>query len=209
VLATSRSRPKGRILALLFLTAFASLDAARHAPIFVLVAIPVIAAAFPASSPSYGTGRPSLNPLFKSAILVFIAGFALTRWITLARVQSAREAEVFPQQAIAMLQSSPYPSRIFVFYDWGGYAIWKLYPGYRVFADGRSDLYGDQLLQQSIQTVMSVRSGWHDILDRQLVDTILVPPSSALAQALLLDSGWRTAFQDNKAIVLLRSRPTT
>ena len=51
----------------------------------------------------------------------------------------------FPEGAVAFLQSSYYPQRIFVYYDWGGYAIWKLYPEYRVFVDGRADLYGDEL----------------------------------------------------------------
>ena len=46
-LASSRSRPKGRVMVPLLLTSFAALDAVRHIPIFVLVAIPVIAAALP------------------------------------------------------------------------------------------------------------------------------------------------------------------
>ena len=33
------------------------------------------------------------------------------------------------------------PRNVFVYYDWGGSAIWKLYPHSRVFVDGRADLY--------------------------------------------------------------------
>src|SRR6202790_2840688 len=46
-LASRRSRPTGRVIAPLLLTSFAALDAVRHIPIFILVAIPVIAAALP------------------------------------------------------------------------------------------------------------------------------------------------------------------
>ncbi len=46
-LASSRSRIRMRWLVPLLLTGFAALDAARHVPIFVLVAIPVMAAALP------------------------------------------------------------------------------------------------------------------------------------------------------------------
>ena len=49
-LAFSRSRVNGRILLPLLFTAAAALDAVRHIPIFILLAIPVIAGAFPASS---------------------------------------------------------------------------------------------------------------------------------------------------------------
>jgi len=135
-----------------------------------------------------------------------MAVFALTRWVSLTRNQDAREAELFPQKAIAFLRTGDYSPRVFVYYDWGGYAIWNLYPEYRVFVDGRADLYGDDLLRQSISTVMDVRTGWRDALDNWRVDAVLVPPSCALAQALLLDPAWHTAFSDPNAVILLRTR---
>jgi len=211
-LASSRSRPKGRVIVPLLLTSFAALDAVRHIPIFLLVAIPTIATALPSASPSLAVSqrRPDssrFRPLFIGAVLVLMAVFALVRWVSLARNQEAREAEQFPQKAVAFLRAGDHPQRIFVFYDWGGYAIWKLYPEYRVFVDGRADLYGDDLLRQSIKTVVDLRTGWRDVLDSWKVEAVLVPPTCALAQALLLDPGWHAAFSDSKAIILLRTHP--
>jgi len=211
-LASSRSRPKGRVIVPLLLTSFAALDAARHIPIFVLVAIPVIAAALPVVSASLTVARrrpdsSRFRPLFNRAVLILIAVFALVKWVSLARNQDAREAEQFPQKAVAFLRTSDQPRRIFVYYDWGGYAIWKLYPESRVFVDGRADLYGDDLLRQSIKTVVDLRTGWRDVLDSWKVEAVLLPPTCALAQALFLDSNWRAAFSDSKAIILLRTHP--
>src|SRR5258708_14116959 len=132
--------------------------------------------------------------------------FALVKWVSLARHQDAREAEEFPQKAGAFLQASGQPRRIFVYYDWGGYAIWKLYPEYRVFVDGRADLYGDDLLRQ-FKAAVQLRSGWRDVLDSWKVEAVLVPPSCALAPALLLDPNWHVAFTDSKAIILLPTHP--
>jgi hypothetical protein len=220
-LATSRSRPKWRVIVPLILVSFAALDAVRHIPIFVLLAIPVIAAALPASAPlAVSKRRPDssrFQPFFNGAVVILIAAFALVKWVSLARNQDAREAERFPQKAVALLRTTaPSPGEssfnAFVYYNWGGYAIWKLYPGYRVFADGRADLYGDDLqgndlLHQSIQTVPELRTGWRDVLDRWKVEAVLVPPSCAVAQALLLDRNWHAEFSDSKAIVLLRTHP--
>jgi hypothetical protein len=226
-LASSPWRPKGRVIVPLLLTAFAALDAVRHIPIFVLVAAPGLAAALPAAGgahPSPGArgrlsksarrGAPApapvswrFQPLFNAAILVLMAGFALVNWVSLARNQDARVAERFPERAVSFLRAGHYPERIFVYYGWGGYAIWKLYPEYRVFVDGRADLYGDDLLRQSIQTVVEIRTGWRDVLDRWKVEAVLVPPSCALAQALLLDPNWHAAFRDSQAIILLRTHP--
>jgi hypothetical protein len=208
-LASSRWRPKGRVIVPLLLTSFAALDAVRHIPIFVLVAIPVIAAALPVASASSAvsqrrTDSSRFRPLFNGAFVILMAVFVLVKWVSLARNQDAHEAEQFPQKAVAFLRTSDQPQRIFVYYDWGGYAIWKLYPQYRVFVDGRADLYGDDLLRQSIKTVVGLGTGWRDVLDRWKVEAVLVPPSCALAQALLLDANWHAAFSDSRAIILLR-----
>jgi hypothetical protein len=209
-LSASRARPKGRVIVPLLLTSFAVLDAVRHIPIFVLVAIPVIAAALTVASgasvvqPRPGSSR--LRPLFNGAVVILIAVFALARWAILARNQNAREAEQFPAKAVAFLRSGDYPQRVFVYYDWGGYAFWKLYPEYRVFVDGRADLYGDDLLHQ-FQTVVQLRNGWRDVLDRWNVQVVLIPPTCAAAQALLLDPQWYVAFSDPKATVLIRRHP--
>jgi len=211
------------VIALLLLTSFAALDAVRHIPIFVLVAIPVIAAALPVAPASLAISerRPDsrrFRPLFNGAVLILMAVFALVKWVSLARNQDAREAQQFPQKAVAFLRASDQPPNVFVYvfvyYDWGGYAIWRLYPEYRVFVDGRADLYGNDLhgndlqsndLLSQFKTALQLRTGWRDVLDRWQVEAVLVPPSCALAQGLLLDPNWHTAFGDSQAIVLVRT----
>jgi hypothetical protein len=226
-LASARSRPKGRVIVPLLLTAFAALDAVRHIPIFVLVAIPVIAAALPATRSERGASISSrFRPSFNLAVVILLAVFALVKWVTLGRNQDVREAEQFPQKAVEFLRASGQSGRVFAYYDWGGYAIWKLYPEYRVFVDGRADLYGsdfhgndlhgndlhsddlhgDDLLRQ-FETAVQFRTGWQDVLDRWQVETVLAPPSCALAQGLLLDPNWRVVFSDSKAVILLRTPP--
>jgi hypothetical protein len=139
------------------------------------------------------------------------------KWIKLARTQAASEARQYPQQAISFLRASflnrdSLPNndaqKLFVFYDWGGYAIWKLYPEYLVFADGRADLYGDEILRQ-FRTAVELHTGWREILNNWKINTVLVPPSTALAQALLLDPNWHIARRDSEAILFLRTDPGT
>lgn len=206
--ACSRSRPKGRIIVPLLLTAAASLDAARHIPIFVLLAIPVIATlASDWASPAKATTSHAWErsrPVFNLAVVILMAGLAMAKWATVARAQLDQESELFPRAAIASLPSTPDSTRILAYYDWGGYAIWKLYPRYQVFVDGRADLYGDILLKQ-FETAISLHDGWREILDRWEVNTVLLPSNCALAQALMINPEWRPTFNDSKAIILVRS----
>jgi hypothetical protein len=207
-LASSRSRPKARVLVPLFLTFLAAVDAVRHIPLLVLLATPVIAAAFPVTSSlrqfSWARRVASRRPrlAFRGAVLLLLAGFAVSRWAGLVRNQARTEAELFPAQAMEFLRSHPTPSRLFVYYDWGGYAIWKLYPDYRVFVDGRADLYGDDLLRQ-FQEAAQLRAGWAQVLDRWGVQAVLVPPSGALAQGLLLDARWHAEYRDLQAVLFV------
>ena len=209
-LAVSRVRIRGRVLVPLLLTAVGSLDAVRHIPIFILVAIPVMVAAIPsygARAADFSTrpGGLQFRRLFNSAMVILIAMFALVKWGVVLRNEGVREAAVFPRAAIASMRTAGLPPRVFAYYDWGGYVIWNLYPDYRVFVDGRADLYGDELLRE-FKTAIHMQKGWREVLDGWKVETVLVPPSCALAQALLLDGGWETAFRDSQAIVFVRRR---
>lgn len=212
VLARSRSCPKARVLVPLTMTSIAALDAVRHIPIFVLLAIPVIAAAFSAPSPSRPIPPRTLSsagrfrPLFNSVAVVLMAVFAVARWEILARGQTAAESRLFPQRAVEVLRSRNLSGQgpVLAYYDWGGYAIFKLYPQYRVFVDGRADLYGDDLLRQ-FQTAVQLRNGWRNVLDGWSVQAVLLPPYCALTQALLIDGNWHLEYRDSQSALLLRA----
>ena len=208
VLACKLARPRTRTLVPLVLTTLLALDAVRHIPIFVLLAIPVIAAGVAASSPAVGRNIASptvqVRPIFNALAVVLMAGFGLVRWGVLARGQAATEAQQFPEKAVQALRSRAAGGEVLAYYDWGGYTIYKLYPQYRVFVDGRADLYGDDLLRQ-FQTAVQLRTGWREVLDRWNVGSVLLPPYCALAQALVLDPDWHLEYRDSQALVLLHT----
>ena len=212
VLARKRARPQARTLVPLVLTTLLALDAVRHISIFVLLAIPVIAVglaaiSWPVRRPTFSPTTP-LRPTFNCLAVILMAGLALARWGVLARDQAATEAQQFPEKAVEALRSLDLGGKVFAYYDWGGYTIYKLYPEYRVFVDGRADLYGDDLLQQ-FQTAVQLRTGWREVLDRWSVRAVLLPHSCALVQALVLDPNWHLEYGDSQALLLVRSFPSS
>jgi len=203
-------RPKVRVLFPLLGTLLAALDAVRHIPIFVLFAVPVIAAALPVGSIRAPDNKAAQHTKFRgrfaACVVILIAVFCLVRWSMLVLGQSQSEAESFPKKAVDFLASKGNSGRLFAYYDWGGYAIWRLYPEDRVFVDGRADLYGDELLDE-FKVTMQLKPRWRQVLEEWQVQTVLVPTSSALAQALALDYDWRSEYQDDRAIVFRRVGP--
>jgi hypothetical protein len=94
------------------------------------------------------------------------------------------------------------PAPVFNFYDYGGYLIWRTYPQYRVFIDGRVEVYGDQVFLEYLQ-VNDISQNWEVPLNKYHVQTILMPSSHPLRQ-LLENKGWKMVYQDSQVYIYTR-----
>ncbi|RLC89914.1 MAG: hypothetical protein DRI77_15255, partial [Chloroflexi bacterium] len=84
-----------------------------------------------------------------------------------------------------------------------GYLIWHLWPDYRVFVDGRTDLYGDEFLRQYL-SVRSGRPGFEETLAAYDVNLVLTYPDDALSAQLACAGGWEEAYRDEVAVIWVR-----
>ena len=100
-----------------------------------------------------------------------------------------------------MSQNLPQP--MFNDYGWGGYLIWKLYPDYRVYIDGRADVYGDAFMEEFL-SAQSGQTGWRGPLDKYGIRTVLIKPDLALASLLREDAAWQNVFEDQQAVIFVR-----
>jgi hypothetical protein len=204
VLSWSRRQVRPQDLLLLLTSLYAGLCSIRMMPLFVLIAAPLICQRIG----DWSTGRSQplrptpLSALFlNGSIVLAIAVFAAVHTAHVIQRQPQAEMQSFPARAVAFLQTHPPPGPIFNHYDWGGYLIWKLYPTTRVFIDGRADLYGGELLDQFADTYQ-FKGAWQQTLQQWRIDTVLVPPGSALATGLRSSPGWTVAYEDSQAVVL-------
>src|SRR5271170_4664791 len=193
-------RPRDLILLLVGL--YAGLASIRMTPLFVLIAVPLIARRLGnwprrSSRQHERASRTWLN----AAIALAMAVFACVRIAQVIQRQPQAETRQFPSRAVAFLRAHPPSGPIFNHYDWGGYLIWRLYPSTRVFIDGRADLYGQQLLDQFAEAYQ-FKGAWQQTLERWGIATVLVPADSALATGLRSAPGWTVAYEDSQAVVL-------
>jgi len=86
---------------------------------------------------------------------------------------------------------------------WGGYLIWRLYPDYRIYIDGRADVYGDKLVEEFLE-VRDGKPNWRGPLENHGIRTVLIKPDAALASLLREDSRWRKVFEDKQSVVFVR-----
>jgi len=213
-LALSPRRPRFRTLVLLLATIPAGLRSMRHIPILVLILVPVLAELATAWIRRRGDRRllprgfrePSSRTLLVNIIvLITFAVFTVVRVRQVVGSQSTTEAKHFPTAAVAFLERERPPGPILNHYNWGGYLIWKLYPQYLVFIDGRADIYGDSFMED-FGSCYYLTGDWRKSLRAWGIRTLVLPPDAPLVIALRNDSEWRQIYGDSEAVVLTRGQ---
>ncbi len=214
--ALSKRRARPGELLMLAVTAWATLRSARNVAFFALVATPILAE----HSWNWITDWRGDKPLdaleeFESGeqssrktvlnLLLLIAVLSVVAWGTLRALaeQPVTEAKEFPAAAVDFIRSQRPPQPIHNEYIWGGYLIWKLYPDYRVYIDGRADVYGDRLVEEWLET-NNGKKRWREPLDNYGIRTVLVKSDAALASLLRQDNGWKKVFEDKQAVIFIR-----
>jgi hypothetical protein len=135
-------------------------------------------------------------------VLVIIAAFLkITRELP-DEVNQERIADQLPLEAFDLIETEQYPGELFNSYNWGGYVLWRLYPNYLSFVDGRTDLFGDEILDQYFN-IWLAEPGWEGELENWDIRLVLVEPHSPLAHALQ-GIGWITQVDDTKSILLTK-----
>ncbi len=113
-------------------------------------------------------------------------------------------AERFPVKAFEYAASKGIKGRMFNSDGWGGYILYKGYPEYRVFIDGRFETYGPKMMKEYL-TVSKAQVGCMDILDKYKVDWVIFDSGSQLCR-LLEAKGWEKVYSDSTAEILLRRK---
>jgi hypothetical protein len=212
-LALSPRPPRLRSLVLLLATIPAGLRSMRHIPILVLVLVPVLAELATLCIRrrgerrllQRGRGQPTSRTLLVNiVVLVTFAVFTVARIWQVVGSQATTEANHFPTAAVAFLERERPPGPIFNHYNWGGYLIWKLYPAYPVFIDGRADIYGDSFMED-FGSAYYLTDDWRKSLETWGIRTLVLPPDAPLVTALRTGTNWKQIYADSEAVVLTRN----
>jgi hypothetical protein len=199
-----------------------ALFSARNIPLFAIIAAPFVAqalyemlsglehapvaawisratAAFRAAAADFGETDRHWRLYLPSVAAAVVVALLIASPNATGKLKPEYDPERYPAKALSVLRSDP-GSRIFTDDEWGDYLLYQLYPGHKVFVDGRSDFYG-QDFEQKYRDVMAVQYDWEQSLSLYKVDTIVLSTKTALAGAIKQSGHWRTVYDDTVAIV--------
>jgi hypothetical protein len=181
-------------VAVLVPVAFLSMTAVRHMPFLAIAAAPYLAERLPEAA---GRLRSLLRLEFPLPVLpeggppprrLDLAAGALALTAVAAASATAPDRpdmSGYPVPALAALAPGP---GLFNQYDWGGWLIWSA-PATPVFIDGRLTPYRASGVLEEYRTVIGLRPGWREVIERRGIRALLLRPNDAAA-VRARDLGW-------------------
>ena len=98
--------------------------------------------------------------------------------------------------------------RVFARLEWGEYLTWKFFPEYKVFMDGRIEIYPDDVWEQ-YSAVTRGEAEWHAILDRYDVDALVLDARYHALTGLLprveASGQWHCVYRCRDVLLFLRT----
>jgi hypothetical protein len=216
VLGISKTRLNLTELVLALLFTSMSLYSARYIPLCAIVYAPILSRHGDILIQQY-EGRGSrllqkrssaygkIDASAKGYAIPLIA-LAVFTCIATGKIPVRFPEKTASKAAIDFLRANPVRGNMFNNDEIGDYVIYWLYPRYKVFMDGRSDMYGEPIIKEYYK-VVHIEPGWKDILGKYDINYIIFYTDSVLVRHLSTDSGWRGIYSDNVASIFLRNIP--
>jgi hypothetical protein len=179
----------------------------RFAPVFAPIAAATLAARLPMRLGERALGRNSVQVLIGCVIALGIvrlvgafpgADTPMSDWIN----RHGPETPGYPTGAAAFVETNLTPAsrRLINEFTWGGYLAWRLGDRYQVLLDGRTQLYTPQFWRS---TYLSAPDEAREILRESGADVAILPIERSRFKRPLSELGWRVAFRDARAEVLV------
>ena len=217
VLAASRKNIEITELVLILIFTNMALYSARYIPLFALITAPILTRK---ADEAKGMVSGKLADFFRkrsenvARVDARARGFfwpAAAVIIVAAAIGSGRFPHQFDERikavaACEFLMKERITGNMFNNDEFGDYFIYRGFPAYRVFMDGRSDMYGAEMLKEYYK-VIHFEQGWETILDKYRITWVFFDSNSILSRYLLNDSKWALIYSDKVANIFVRKLP--
>ncbi|MGH8546830.1 MAG: hypothetical protein ACREX3_25100, partial [Gammaproteobacteria bacterium] len=114
--------------------------------------------------------------------------------------------KAFPVAAVEFLKKEPIAGNMFNNDEFGDYLIFAAWPAYRVFMDGRSDMYGEKYGSAYLR-VANAQRGWKDVFEKYDITWVLFDTESPLTAALEEQRDWQAIYSDRVATIFVKKVP--
>lgn len=205
-----RKEIKWAEILILCLTCYLSLKHVRHNVFFVIAAAAYMGEPFFQALKNY-TGFVSEKFLKNADFVKRAVGSAVYAIIIISGgltlifipLKINIDQKIFPVKSIEFIRENKIPGNLIVIFNWGGYALWNLYPQCKVSIDGRyEEVYPVSLVNESAR-FHYLGKDWQDLMNKYKTDIMLIDKSYPVYEELLALDGWTVVYTDEVSAVFM------
>jgi hypothetical protein len=160
--------------------------------------------------------RPWIQPLggkISALAVIFLIFFFAYRFVSrnpltlkfpLEPTRAGKFEIYYPVGAVKYLQQHRLSGKLLVYFNWGEYCLWKLYPQCQVAIDGRYETVYPPTVNREYFNFLEARKNWRNFLRHYPPDLILIELRSRLYPLLSRDPEWRQVYADPGCVLFRR-----
>lgn len=194
-----------------------SLESARHIPLFAFITAPILTrhashvlSAAPGRWVDFIRRKSEemrmVNADAKGYAWMAVAVSAILAWHASGNLTHGFDPKVMPVEAVDFLKREPIPGNMFCDDEFGDYLIYAAWPQYKVFYDGRLDMYGADRMKEYYK-IIQFEPGWEEAIDTHHIGWVMSDAGSPLSSYLEQDRTWRSIYSDSLARIFVKDRP--
>lgn len=217
VFAWSRKKPDVLDVLLVALFLHMSLYSARYIPLFAIVAARILSRLLNEVFHARENGftrfmeRRSLNisRMDTSAIRYLwpVASVLLVVYCAATgKVAYGFDPKAKPVAATEFIKKERISGNMFNSDEFGDYLIYAASPAYKVFIDGRLDMYGAGKLKE-YRKVTEFRQGWEKVFEKYGITWVIFEADAPLSRYLQLHGDWKLIYADKATNIFVKNIP--
>ena len=215
--AVSRIRLNIIELTMILLFTHMSLYSARYIPLFAIIVAPVLVKqAEPMLEQSGGkfisffkkrasnislidaSARGYLWPILAVALVAVL--------VAKGKIEHSFDEKIKPVAAVEFLKKETLHGNMFDNDEFGDYIIYAAWPQYKVFFDGRSDMYGTDIAKEYLKVIVFEQE-WEKTIEKYDITWIIYNANSVFSRFLLQNDDWKLIYADKVANIFLKDIP--
>jgi hypothetical protein len=193
-----------------------SLFSARYIPLYAIILSPIIARRIDHLILALSdrklikrflsiSGRASVtDSKTKGYLWSLLAVLALLITLFTGKIEYNFDKKKLPVDAVQFMKKEKITGNMFNNDEFGDYIIYSAWPEYKVFFDGRSDMYGVARMKEYIK-VVRIEQGWDEVLKKYNINWIIYNATSPLSQFLLERDDWKLIYADKVTNIFVKN----
>ena len=199
-------------VAAILLTLYAALRHQRHTPFFAMTTAPYLVHRLSIWSHVAQKKHPKLkiSKITQNSIALLIILLASYQLIDGIHRYTSSQCRIlvnpfeYPVSAVQFIARNNIKGNIILPFNWGEYAIWKLYPDCKVSIDGRfRTVYSEKVIQDHFIADNDF-GGWLALISTYQADILLMRQIPFFQELIKENEKWVYVYSDKTAIIFLK-----